>query len=200
MNTKPIPHRSSKQRFSSDQVIGAAFKLLREKGQDNVVARAIAAELGASTMPIYSHIKSKQKLIQELLSKAFDLLSQYMYQKRTGDFWIDWGVGYVLFALEETHLFNLILREFTPGEANSPHYCLWVSVLKQAQSYDGFAGLAESQIEMIVLRRYIFNLGLATYLSKAPDLLTEEQIVEMVRGTSSALIEGAQSGCMQVVK
>ena len=53
---------------------------------------------------------------------------------------------------------------------------------------------------MVMFRRYIFSSGLATHLSKAPKgILSEEQIIELIRGTSLALLDGARNGSMTVV-
>jgi len=197
LNTGKKAHRA---KFSADQIVDAAFRILREKGPDAVVARAVANELGSSTMPIYSYIKSKDRLIGKLLKKAFEILYHYMNQRRTGDMWIDWGVGHVMFALEEPQLFNLILRERSPADESGPHFKLWSTILKAAEGYLPFDGLSDEQIEMVMLRRYIFSIGLATHLSKAPKgFLSEAQIIDMIRGTSQALLEGARSSTMTVV-
>jgi len=164
------------------------------------VARAVANELGSSTMPIYSYIKSKELLIEALLKRALAVLYVYMTQKRTGDMWIDWGVGHVIFALEEPQLFKLVIREHSPADESRPHFKLWDTILAAAEKYPPFDGLSAEQVEMVMLRRYIFAKGLATHLSKAPKgFLSEAQIIEMIRGTSQALLEGARSGTMTVV-
>ncbi len=197
LNTGKRAHRA---KFSANQIVDAAFRILREKGPEAVVARAVANELGSSTMPIYSYIKSKDLLIEALLKRALAVLYDYMTYERTGDMWIDWGVGHVIFALEEPQLFKLIIREHSPADESRPHFKLWSTILKAAEQYPPFDGLSADQIEMVMLRRYIFAKGLATHLSKVPKgFLSEAQIVDMIRGTSQALLEGARSGTMTVV-
>jgi AcrR family transcriptional regulator len=151
-------------------------------------------------MVIYSHIKSKERLLRELLKRALDVLYSYMIQDRTGDMWIDWGVGHVIFSIEEPELFKLILREHAPTSETGPQFRLWSTMLEAAKGYAPFDGLSDEQVEMLILRRYMFSVGLATHLSKAPEgLLSEAQIIEMIKGTSLALLEGARSGTMTVV-
>jgi len=192
--------RIHKTKFSANQIVDAAFRILQEKGPDAVAARAVANELGSSTMPIYSYIKSKDLLIEALLKRALAVLYDYMTRERTGDMWIDWGVGHVIFALEEPQLFKLILRERAPADESRPHFKLWNTIIKAAEDYPPFGGLSAEQVEMVMLRRYIFAMGLATHLSKAPKgFLSEAQIIDMVRGTSLAMLEGARSGTMTVV-
>ncbi len=194
---KRKPYRT---RFNADQIIDAAVRILRERGPDGVVVRAVAKELGSSTMVIYSHIKSKEKLIAELLKKAFEILETFMHQERTGDQWIDWGVGYIIFSIEEPELYSLILREYRPGVESSPHFRNWTILSEAAKRYAPFEGLSEEQIQMVMFRRYLFSSGLATHLSKAPQgIVSEEQIIQLIKGTSLALLEGARNGSMTVV-
>ena len=196
MNDKP----SSRAKFTADQIVDAGFRILREYGQDGVVIRAVANELGSSTMVIYSHIQSKERLMGERLNRAYDVLNSYMNEERTGDMWIDWGVGYVIFSIEEPELFKLILRENAPTIETGPQYKHWKTLLEAVKDYAPFKGLSYEQVEMLVLRRYMFSVGLSTHLSKAPaGLLSEAQIIDMVRGTSHALLEGARSGAMTAV-
>lgn len=165
-----------------------------------MVVRAVANELGASTMVIYSRLKSKEHLTGKLLKRAFEILTGYMTQGRTGDMWLDWGVGYILFSLEEPELYKLILREHSPSDKTMPHYQHWSTLREAAEGYAPFKGLTDEQIEMVMLRRYLFSTGLATYLAKAPKgIMSEEMIIDMLRGTSLALLEGARNGTMTVV-
>jgi AcrR family transcriptional regulator len=192
--------KTYKTKFSVDQIVNAAFRILREKGPEAVVARAVANELGSSTMPIYSYMKSKDLLIEALLKRALAVLYDYMTQERTGDMWIDWGVGHVIFALEEPQLFKLILRERDPSDESKPHFKLWDTIFKAAEEYPPFKGLSTEQVEMVMLRRYFFAMGFAIHLSKAPKgFLSDAQITDMIRGTSQALLEGARSGAMKIV-
>ncbi len=200
METAVRVRRKYRTKFSAEQIVEAALKILRERGQDAVVVRAVAKELGCSTMVIYSYLTSKDRLIEELLEKAFERLGHYMNQERTGDKWIDWGVGYIIFSIEEPELFKLILREYSPGDQSRPHFRHWSTLFTSAKDYAPFDGLLDEQIEMVMIRRYFFSSGLAAYLSKAPQgVMSESQIIEMLKGTSLALLEGARSGAMTVV-
>ena len=123
-----------------------------------------------------------------------------MNQKRTGDMWIDWGVGYVVFSIKEPELFNLIMREHSPMDESTAQFRHWSTMLEAAEGYVPFDGLSDEQVEMVMLRRFLFSIGLATHLSRLPKgLLSEAQIIDLIKGTSLALLEGARSGTMTVV-
>ena len=64
-----------KTQFSAEDVILAAYELVREKGLAGLSAPAVANKMGCSTMPIYSHFKNMQVLTE------IDVLNHFPDQK-----------------------------------------------------------------------------------------------------------------------
>lgn len=95
----------------------AAFQLLRRRGFVAVSARAVAEELGTSTMPIYSSFRSMDRLVKQLRERALDVLVDYQAAPLTPDVMFNLALGYVRFAREERHLFRFYFVE--QGEALS---------------------------------------------------------------------------------
>ena len=81
-----------KFKFTREEIVDAAFNIVRRGGWTALTARSIGNELGASSRPIYSFFNSMSELEEEVVKKAVDLLFQFMSQKRTGDLWIDHGI------------------------------------------------------------------------------------------------------------
>ena len=100
-----------KNLFTKDMFINAAFKILRENGRDKLSARSLARELGCSTMPVYSYLKSMKTLVNDLEEKAVDLMLTYQTTSSTGQPFLDMGLGYVLFARNEQNLFRFLFME-----------------------------------------------------------------------------------------
>jgi len=94
--------------YSRFQIIEAAYELVREKGWDAVSTRAIAKQLGSSTMPIYSHVKSVEELEKELHKKARSLLRHYQQKEYTRHTLLNLAFGYVTFARDEKNLFRFL--------------------------------------------------------------------------------------------
>jgi AcrR family transcriptional regulator len=94
--------------FSKEQIIDAAFELIREIGWKQVTARSIANHLGSSTMPIYSRMKSLFDLEKELKTRAHKMLRDYQYFAYTENPLLNLAVGYVAFAREEKQLFRFL--------------------------------------------------------------------------------------------
>jgi AcrR family transcriptional regulator len=100
-----------KTKYAKDRIIKAAFKVMKEKGWDAVSARTIAAEMKASTMPIYSSLKSMADLTGELRKLTLSELVRCQAEKRSDNPFLDMAVGYVRFAKEEKHLFKFYFLE-----------------------------------------------------------------------------------------
>ena len=150
-----------KTKFRKGDTVEVAFNIVRRQGWEKLSARAIASELGSSTMPIYSNLGSMGDLEEMIVKKALDL--QLLFQKtpRTGDPILDLGLGYVLFAKDERHLFKAINDEkhgqlqVKLGEEN-------FEFVVQALSKDARSeGMSRDQLRKLVFYWWIFVHGLA---------------------------------------
>jgi len=148
-------------KFHKTDTIEAAFSIVRRHGWEKLSARSIAAELGSSTMPIYSNLKSMGDLEETIVKKALDLLLSFQKTPRTGDPILDLGLGYVLFAKHERHLFKAINDEkhgqlqVKLGEEN-------FEFVVQALSKDPRSkGMSRDQLRKMVFFWWIFVHGLA---------------------------------------
>jgi len=188
----------AKSKFSAQDIIDAAFHIIRTQGQDKCSARAIAQELHSSTMPIYSCIKSMKELEEAIVKKAIDLLLHYEMQERTGIVALDMGVGYILFAKKERHLFRMLFFSDT-GDANTE-----LSERLREYAFDtllgklaGFAlmdGLSDEQKIDVFNKMWIFNHGLAVMLNNSViEDMSEEEISRLLMDTGLYILEGAKN-------
>ena len=94
--------------FSREEIIDAAFKLVREQGWAGFSVQAVGKAINSSTMPIYSQFANVRELEDAVCLKAMELLKERMLVERTGDRWIDQGISYIRFAQEEKFLFRAL--------------------------------------------------------------------------------------------
>ena len=94
--------------FTREDVIQAAFDLVRKEGLKKLTVRKIAQRLKSSTAPVYSQFSSMKELRLEVLRKAEDLLLRYTRVTYTERVFLNIGVGYVLFAKEQSELFRAL--------------------------------------------------------------------------------------------
>ena len=193
-----------KIKYSEDDIINAAFSVVRKSGWKNCTARSIAKELGSSTMPIYSCIASMGELKKKFLQKATDLLIDYQTRGKTDIDFLDMGVGYVLFAKEEKNLFRLmfndVLAEHTDKKNNRDAYFAtfqaytFETLLERLAHSDALSGFSKEEKEKILYQAWIFSHGLAVIINNGlrPDF-DEETIIATLREFGKTLIAGSRS-------
>ena len=150
-----------KFKFTKDQILESSFKLVRRNGWTALSTRSLAAAMGSSARPIYSFFASITELEEEIVRKTVDLLYKNMVRKRTGDLWIDHGIGYVLFAFKEKSLFRAINDENHIKLFKKHGDLIWRTLTDSLANYPAFQGLSEAQIYKIQLTRWLFAHDLA---------------------------------------
>ncbi len=184
-----------KNKFSPEDIIKAAFAISREHGAENCSARAIAGKLQSSTMPIYSSLNSMKELEEEVVKRAIDLLISYQTKDRTGDVFLDMGIGYIMFAKMEKHLFRLLfLSEKRDGDlVKKKRFKEYViaSLLQKLSGFEPLQRFTDDQKRMLIDRMWVFNHGLAMLLNNSIiEDLNEKQIAEILLDTGIFIITG----------
>ena len=100
-----------KQKFTKDDIVDAAFNIVREQGWEALTQRSIAQKLNASIGPIYSYLKSMTNLEEAVIEKAYELLLHYMINTRGNDGLASPSFGYVLFAKTEKNCSSVFLMK-----------------------------------------------------------------------------------------
>ena len=103
-----------KKQISMEEIIDKAFKIVKENGCECLTARRLAKELNCSTQPIYQAFSDMNDLKSVLVKRAGERMMQYVANNSdtTQSPMLSKILGYVQFASEEKHLFQLM---FMPG-------------------------------------------------------------------------------------
>lgn len=99
-----------KKQISKEQIIDRSYELVREKGFQNITVRILAKTLNCSTQPIYKSFRDMDELKNVLAEKSIGFMLQYIdnYSEEGYSPLLSKILGYVQFANEEKHLFQLI--------------------------------------------------------------------------------------------
>ncbi len=185
-----------KVKFKKESVVKAAFDIVRKNGWQGLSARSIANKLNSSTGPIYSQLKSMKTIEEKVVKKAMELFEQFIIKPRTGDKWLDHGLGYVLFARDEKHLFKAIFDEnhIMVQKKYSPK--LWTKLGQELSDYSLFKGLPEKIQTRIRHRRWIFIHGIASLITNSYEfdyIQSDKELTILIQRTSMALYRGYKS-------
>ena len=183
-----------KFKFTKEEILEAAFTIVRFKGWAGLTTRALAEQLGASARPIYSFFKAMKDMEEEIVKKAVDLLYDYMVRKRTGDQWHDHGIGYVMFAREEKHLFRCMNDENHIIFFKKYGDVIWNTLTSSLDDYPPFKGLSEEEILKVQVTRWLLAHGLAFQVNNPPpDIWDTQIIISTIQEGSNAILDGLKS-------
>ncbi len=175
-----------KVRFQQSDIIDAAFELTRKHGIDAINARSVAGEIGCSTQPIFRVFENMEQLKDAVFERSVQLFRDCLEKRRsaTESAYKSVGMVYLLFALQEPHLFHLMFLNrhrkdydftFTPQD----------SVVDTLIQKTGFNREQSMQIHQ---HMKLFVNGMATMLSIGQLSLTVEEIDEMLSMEYRAIV------------
>jgi hypothetical protein len=131
------------------------------------------------------------RLEDEIVKNAVDLLYAHMTRVRTGEPWIDHGIGYVMFAHEEKHLFMSMNDQKHISLFKQHGDVIWNTLTAALADYPPFHGLTKEQIDLIQATRWLYAHGLAFQLcNPPPGIWDEEKIIQMMQMGSMAIYDG----------
>ena len=105
-----------RNKYTRGEMIEAAMRVVREHGIDALTAKALAAELGVSTQPVFTCFHTIEEAKREVRVAAEQIYDRYIEEglHMTPPFY---GVGmqYIRFAKEEPELYRLLFLTPTNG-------------------------------------------------------------------------------------
>jgi hypothetical protein len=153
-----------KTRFTKEDVVNAAFKIVRKKGMGALSAQSIARELKSSIAPIYTQTKSMTKLQDEVVHKIFRLFVNYQTKTWTEEIYLNLGLGYVFFALKEKHFFSCINDKRYKKIYQKYAADFYRLQLEKLNSSSLFSTLSKNQKHRIMMKGIILSHGIAALI------------------------------------
>ena len=98
-----------KNKFTKEEMVEAALRVVRAKGADGLTAKNIADALGTSTQPIFTAFGSMDGIRREVYAAAVSVYDRYTNEglKESIPF-LGVGKQYIRFAREEPELYRLL--------------------------------------------------------------------------------------------
>ena len=101
-----------KARVTREDILNAAFDLIRAEGQEALSVRAVAKRLGCSTQPVLYNFATVEELKDAVYEKADGFHTSYILPRggEGADALLELGLNYVRFGHEEKHLFRFLFE------------------------------------------------------------------------------------------
>ncbi len=179
--------------FDKESVLTAAVDLVRAEGWNRLTARAVAERLNSSVAPVYSTFGSMETLEREILEEARRRLHERTSVPYTDNAFLNIGVGVVVFAREEGHLFRALFHT----RHNHPEIVAKVdaSILERMKADPALRRLPDPALERLLhyLGTYTFGLAALIVYGHQEDPSTEN-IIRLLKNAGNMMIFGEFSG------
>ena len=106
-----------KNKFTKEEMITAALRVVRVKGIDGLTAKTMADELGTSTQPVFTCFESMDGVRQEVYAAALHVYKGYANAGLQEEIpFLGVGMQYIRFAREEPELYRLLFLTQEQGQ------------------------------------------------------------------------------------
>lgn len=109
-----------KNKFTKEEMVEAALRVVRAKGIDGLTAKTMADELGTSTQPVFTAFGSMDTVKQEVYAAAVRVYDGYAdagLKEKIPFFCV--GMQYIRFAREEPELYRFLFLTRAQDQAYS---------------------------------------------------------------------------------
>lgn len=180
-----------KAKFSKNEVICAALRIVERDGEDSLTARSLGAELGSSARPVFTVFNNMDEVFAAVVSRANAVYGEYVEEglKETPSFK---GVGkaYIRFAAERPRLFRLLFmreREDCPDMNTAlrlieEHYNDILYSITNTYSVD------EDTAKQLYFHSWVYSHGIAVLTATKVCRFSEEEVSAALTVNFGALI------------
>ena len=180
-----------KAKFTKEEIVSAAFELVRREGMEALTARSLGAELISSPRPIFTVFNSMEEVQAEVIKRGRRLYESYEDREMSGEnAFKGSGTGYIRFAADEPKLFQLLFMKEIK-EVPNPHEVLptidgyYEKILNAVEREYGFD---RKTAERLYLNMWLYSHGIAVSIATKICTFTKEQISDMLTDVCSGLI------------
>lgn len=184
-----------KAKFTKEQITEAALGIIREKGKDSLTARALGNKLGSSSCPIFTAFKNMEEVQQSVIETAKAVYKEYV-DKGLTEVPAFRGVGtqYILFAMNEPNLFQLLFMTEQTSVSNLEGVLLMID-----ENYDKILasivngyGIESNVAERLYRHLWIYTHGIATLCVTKMCRFTSEEINDMMTEVFVSLLKSVK--------
>lgn len=172
-----------------DDILQAAFGLVRANGFSKLNARSIAKELCCSTQPIFSIYKNMEEMKSEILDYIENYFNGYFSNvSEDGDIFLNVGIAYVEFAKNEPNLFKaLFMSDRYSGKLLS-HFLSGDSMESIDRMIPESIDKDSGAVQNLFMNMWLYCHGIASMLVSNTLVITEEEVRAMISNMFRVLI------------
>lgn len=186
-----------KAKFTREEIIAAAMKIVRKKGVEAVTAREIGNVLGSSARPIFTVFESMDEVHEEVKKAAMAEFEKYAEKALNfTPIFKAFGVQFINFAKEEPKLFQLLYMQENESsvsldeELKSLGSMLDVCIDSIQRDYDITLDEARILFEQV----WIFTFGIGVLCAGKTCHFSDEKIFQLLGREFVSMLQLIKSG------
>jgi AcrR family transcriptional regulator len=181
-----------KSQFSREDVVNAAFMVVKKVGIDQLSARNVAHELGASTAPVYSNFENMEKLEEAVFAQAAAKFLDYTQQNHTDNAFLNMGIGVLMFARDCPQWYFAFSSRRQSGQDQMEG--IFTSLLDIMADLPDLEPLHPLERKLLLRKMAIFTHGLASEVCAGlSDDQTMKDFITLLEEVGLALAEDART-------
>ncbi len=186
-----------KAKFTKEEIVQAAFHIVRTEGLEALTSRALGTHLGSSARPIFTVFQSMDEVQDAVIEAAKALYKEYVQQGLAWEHPFK-GVGtqYILFSIQEPKLFQLLFMREQP---QIPDFSGVLPLIEESYgeillSIQKDYGIDQFFAEKLYHHLWIYTHGIATLCASKMCRFTSEEISNMITEVCMSILRNRTGG------
>lgn len=157
-----------KAKYTREEIVEAALKIVAEKGTDALTARELGAAIGTSTRPIFTAFRNMEDVLDEVKKAAMRLFESYSEKTdKSAPAFKQVGLQMIIFAREQPKLYRLLYMSERPEAQTFEDVFISLGEIAQAcinvvkRDY----GLDDNEAKQLFKQLWIYTYGIGTLIA-----------------------------------
>ena len=168
-------------KVKKEDLIKAAIKLIRDKGENELSARNLAKTAGCSTQPIFRLFENMDDLKKTVYDDIYEIHTKYIANGENHQIpFIGVGLSYIEFASKEKNLFKFLFMSSTTKNNNILDMAETESGKKYTDMIIKSTGLSEQSSKQIYIYTWLIIHGIASMMATTKSKLEKTEIETII--------------------
>ena len=178
--------------FTRDDVIQAGLAVMEKDGLENLSARRVAEQMGASTAPVYSNFANMDDLVVAVKKAAVELILELTRKEVTNNPFLNMGAGVMEFARSHPRLYSALFHQTNVDCSAGPAFMK--DLLERMAVLPDLAQLKPVERIILLRKMAIFTHGLATEICHGlPPEIKWEDLLNLLDEVGAAILADAKA-------
>lgn len=183
-----------KAKFTRDEIIEAAFEIVREQGLDELTARALGAKLGSSARPIFTVFQSMEEVQHDVIAmirRDYDRLVDAGLNRSDMPAFKGAGTSYIEFAITEPNFFRVLFMSEKAQKPEIKNVLPFIddNYARILESVENLYGMSREDAEWLYRHLWIYTHGIATLCVTEMCTFSASEISTMLTDVCMAMIK-----------